>query len=83
MDRIAVAGSLLEFLSERQDQVMQIEIWRDADGYRLLFEDNEFDLTVEAFGKLVESLAASYAMDEEGDYRQLCLDLAEDEDGRL
>lgn len=58
---------------------MQIELWRDKDGFRFLAEDNEFDLTDEAFDRLVLSLESARAMDAEGDYRIIHLDLPEEE----
>lgn len=59
---------------------MRIEIWRDQEGFRLLFEDNEFDLSAVAFDQLARALDSARLMDEVGDYRVLMLDLSEEEE---
>ena len=58
---------------------MLVEMWKDPNGYRLKFEEQEFDLSTIAYAKLVDSLGAfeqeEVADDEEGTYESLELDL--------
>lgn len=58
---------------------MKIEMWKDEDGYRVVMEDSEFDLTSPAFASLVEMLDQARAMDD-GEYRVVALDLSEEEE---
>ena len=56
---------------------MIIEVWKDSEGYRITCQEAEFDLSSEAFDKLLNSLHG--ARDEDNDYRIIHLDLPEEE----
>lgn len=56
---------------------MQIEVWKDDNGYRIDLEDPSFELTHEAFTSLIAILDDCRAMEEP--YKVIMLDLEESE----